>query len=205
MKLAIVLIIFIFVFVQNMRTQTNVPEPTVQINNKVDEKNKYIQSKLKFYFEYSDSAKIDEWIEGVTLWNTPKQPVKMQISVFNYSKKNDKYTFFKASKEYNWLKKAKISETIEDNDFGIGIHTKIETLKVAGYTAYKVLNEYNPKESRSAIPDVGQGVGPVYAVSVFLKKGEDIWVVSNYAHSKPQQEKNAKTFEEVLKTLKFLN
>ena len=162
----------------------------------------YKHPKLGFSLEYSALLTAQEFPNGVVLKNNAMQIYdRIEIHVTNTALEqgytNGPVATFKS------FRSAKAGEVVKVTEFAIGTYTKIANLKVDGYPAVRVVYEYRPQRNIQSLPDTGAPFPPLYAVSVYIQKGTDIWEVMSYGIDKETQEKSAKPFEVVLRTLRF--
>jgi transcription-repair coupling factor (superfamily II helicase) len=162
----------------------------------------YKHPKLGFSLEYSGLLTAQDFPDGVVLKNNAMQIYdRINIHVTNTALERG-YTNG-ACETFKSFRSAKAGEIVKVTEFGIGTYTKIANLKVNGYPAVRVVYEYRQQRNTLSLPDTGAPFPPLYAVSVYIQKGTDIWEVMSYGPDKETQEKSAITFEEVLRTLKF--
>ena len=174
--------------------------------NKLSGKYVYKHPKLGFSLEYSESLTAREFPDGVVLENFLENNAmqiydRIDIQVTNIALqlgcRDGSVETFKS------FRSAKAGELVKGSESGT--YTKIANLKVNGYPAvrvvYEVTHEYAAERNTKAedLPSFF----PVYSVSVYIQKGTDIWEVMSQGIDKKTQEKGAKTFEEILRTLKF--
>lgn len=182
-------------FVQISNAQTIIVTDT-QTTQKWDEVKKYKHTKLKFSVEIPQIIRVEESPSGFVLGNPFRESQQLFLFISSYSKMSAD-TADLENQQYKRLKNVKIGETIKDDMLGLGTFSKIENLRVDGYPAFKVKNEYNSQESKG-----GRGVGSFYVINVYFKRGNDLWVIS-YSPVYNQKQKEEEVFEGVLKTFMF--
>jgi hypothetical protein len=166
----------------------------------------YAHPKLGFSLEYSTELTAINFPNGVELTNDAMQTRDRVTIFFTKISTEDKNLPNREPAYFDRFRAAAPGEKLRLSELGRGTYVKVANLKVGGYPGVRVVYEPAPvtRPAPTTSGDVGcMPIPDVYAVSVYIRKDGEVWQLMNVSLDEAGVKAGAKTFEEVLSTLKF--
>lgn len=166
----------------------------------------YTHPKLGFSLEYSTELTAIDFPNGVELTNDTMQTQDRVKIFFTKILTEDKNLPNREPAYFDRFRAAAPGEKLRLSELGRGTYVKVANLKIDGHPGVRVVYEPAPPARPAPMTSGDVGCMPIpdfYVVSVYIRKDGEVWQLMNFSLEEAGVKAGAKTFEEVLRTLKF--